>query len=232
MKNRKLFDSIRLKRSLKRTGNRGNRTAKDLCDPRFPLYYLVRNLVWLKNEKWWTTLSPCSRRAQVIRMLSERIAIFNEVKKWRKGVDALGECSSVTEFSRVPGYCNKCGLCCEVASGMPNFPSPGNLPEQWREFFANGLGPGHRFCPFLWEDNAARGGFCSIYSLRSNPCRLFGAEECDFFWKSEEPAELSSNRKLLLMGRWLIKLVNTRKMPRARTDIATERPKFLELNRI
>ncbi|MFZ0927711.1 MAG: YkgJ family cysteine cluster protein [Syntrophobacteraceae bacterium] len=131
-----------------------------------------------------------------------------------------------------PGYCNKCGLCCEVASGMPDFPAPDALPRGWREVFGNGLGRGHRFCAFLWEDNCSGGGFCSIYPLRSNPCRLFGSEECDFFWKSPEPVELSSGREILLIGLWLIKLVNPRKLPLVRTGITAKRPQFLEFDRI
>jgi hypothetical protein len=102
---------------------------------------------------------------------------------------------------------------------MPDFPVPSALPVRWPEIFANGLGRGHRFCPFLWEDNRSGGGICSIYPLRSNPCRLFGSEECDFFWKSPEPVELSSRRKILLIGLWLIKLANPRKLPLARTGI-------------
>jgi len=115
---------------------------------------------------------------------------------------------------------------------MPDFPAPDALPRGWREIFGNGLGRGHRFCPFLWEDNGSGGGLCSIYPLRSNPCRLFGSEECDFFWKSPEPVDLSSGREILLIGLWLIKLVNPRKLPLVRTDTTAKRPKFLEFDRI
>jgi len=205
VQNRKLFDSTRLKRSLKRKGAAGNAAVKGLCAPGFPLYYVLRNLGWLKREKWWTTLSPRAKRTRALRMIRERIAIFNEVKNWRKN-QGSAQIPILNVLDRnVPDYCNKCGLCCEVASGMPDFPAPGALPGRWREIFANGLGRGHRFCPFLWEDNGSGGGFCSIYPLRSNPCRLFGSEECDFFWKSPEPVELSIGRKILLIGLWLIK---------------------------
>jgi len=151
-------------------------------------------------------------------MVWERIAIFNEVKNWRKNQESAQVPTLKVANMNTPGYCNKCGLCCEVASGMPDFPAPGALPGRWREIFANGLGRGHRFCPFLWEDNGSGGGFCSIYPLRSNPCRLFGSEECDFFWKSPEPVELSIGRKILLIGLWLIKPANPRKLPLMRTD--------------
>ena len=268
VEDRKLFDSSRLKRCLKRkrdAANHGraagggsradNRTgwSKVLCDPGFPLYYVLRNLWWLKSEGWWRALSPRARRVHAFRMVSERIVMFNEVKNWRKNRKtggnadcalslpgpqgpAAGGAEHIPEFNRgdmnTPGYCNKCGLCCEVASGMPDFPAPEALPGRWREVFANGLGPGHRFCPFLWEDNSSGGGFCSIYPLRSNPCRLFGSEECEFFWKSSEPVELSSRKKILLMGRWLTGLVNPRKLPPASTETAAKRPKFLEFDRL
>lgn len=217
VKNRKLFDSTRLKRSLKKKGATGNAAVKGLCAPGFPLYYVLRNLGWLKREKWWTTLSPRARRAHALRMVWERIAIFNEVKNWRKNQESAQVPTLKVANMNTPGYCNKCGLCCEVASGMPDFPAPNALPGRWPEIFANGLGRGHRFCPFLWEDNGSGGGLCSIYPLRSNPCRLFGSEECDFFWQSPEPVELSSRRKILLIGLWLIKPANPRKLPLVRT---------------
>lgn len=231
MENRKLFDSNRLKRSLKRKGPAGNRTAKDLCSPGFPLYYVLRNLGWLRREKWWAALSPRARRVRILRMVRERVAIFNEVKKWRKTQGTAQLPPPKPGDTNAPSYCTKCGLCCEVASGMPDFPFPEALPERWREVFANGLGRGHRFCPFLWEDNGSGGGFCSIYPLRSNPCRLFESEECDFFWKSPEPAELSSGREMLLTGQWLIKLVNPRELPPAGADATAKRPEFLKFNR-
>ena len=211
MVNRKLFDSNRLKRSLKRkAASTGNGAVKTMCAPGFPLYYVLRNLGWLKHERWWTTLSNRARRAHAFRIISKRIAIFNEVKKWRKIPPDVQAPLSEKPEKNSPAYCNKCGLCCEVASGMPDFPVPDAVPAPWRDMFANGLGQGHRFCPFLWEDNLSGGSICAIYPVRSNPCRLFESEECEFFWKSDEPRELSSARKILLMGRWLIKLVDPR----------------------
>jgi len=268
VENRKLFDSNRLKRLLKREGaavnhgggppGRGSRVnkrdgmSKILCDRGFPLYYVIRNLWWLKREAWWEALSPRARRVRALRIVGQRIAMFNEVKNWRKNHEtgrriasgnqpgsqrpAVGGKEHILESNHdganTPGYCNKCGLCCEVASGMPDFPAPDALPGRWHEVFANGLGRGHRFCPFLWEDNGSGGGFCSIYPLRSNPCRLFASEECEFFWKSSEPVELSSGRKIVLMGRWLTRLVNPGKLPAATTYIAAKRPKLLKFNRL
>ena len=202
-----------------------------MCAPGFPLYYVLRNLGWLNHEQWWTALSNRAKRARASRIVSQRVALFNEVKKLRKATKGV-QISGADEVPITgPGYCNKCGLCCEVASGMPDFPDPGALPDRWRAMFANGLGQGHRFCPFLWEDNISGGGLCSIYPHRSNPCRLFEAEECDFFWKSGEPDELSNARKIMLLGRWLIKLVNPRQLPLTIADLAGECPKFLEFDR-
>ncbi|MEM5790079.1 MAG: YkgJ family cysteine cluster protein [Syntrophobacteraceae bacterium] len=206
---------------------------RKLCDPEFPLYYLLRNLNWLQRETWWKELSPRSRRVRAAKLLQERLIFFIEVKKWK------GRCSPFPAPSvksdggtGVPGYCNKCGLCCEVASGMPDFPRDSTLPQRWRAIFGNGLGQGHRFCPFLWEDNGSGGSLCSIYPWRSNPCRLFESEECDFFWNNPEPVEISSEKNLLLMRRWLANLINGRKLPLTSADITGESPKLLELDRI
>jgi Fe-S-cluster containining protein len=167
---------------------------------------MLRNLGWLKSEGWWAALSARARRVMAIRMLGQRAAVFREVRIWRQAPrPAQPPVPQTGENPGVPEYCNKCGLCCEVASGMPDFPAPETVPAGWRDLFGNGLGKGHRFCPFLWEDNASNGGLCSIYGLRSNPCRLFGVEECEFFWKSSEPRELSNAPKILQLGRWLIK---------------------------
>ena len=229
MTNLKLFDSNRLKRRLKRkNASTANSAVKTMCAPGFPLYYVLRNLAWLNHEKWWTTLSYRAKRTRASKIVGARIAFFYELKKMRKALKGV----QIPVPGEAPAYCNKCGLCCEVASGMPDFPSPSPIPARWRQMFANGLGQGHRFCPFLWEDNVSGGGLCSIYPHRSNPCRLFGSEECDFFRKSDEPAELSNPRKIMLMGRWLIKLVNPRQLPLTFTDIAAERPEFLEFHRV
>ncbi|MGC9195551.1 MAG: YkgJ family cysteine cluster protein [Syntrophobacteraceae bacterium] len=211
MENRKLFDSNRLKRVLKRKRAPGNTTAKVLCQPGFPLYYMLRNLGWLRSEPWWASLSLRAKRVTAIRMLAQRGALFKEVKKWRQNNKSEQiETLDAADNPGVPDYCNKCGLCCEVASGMADFPFPERMPPGWKLLFADGLGRGHRFCPFLWEDNCSGGGLCSIYPLRSNPCRLFGVDECDFFWKSKEPLELSSRPKILKKTRWLIKHPNLR----------------------
>ncbi|MDR3557756.1 MAG: YkgJ family cysteine cluster protein [Syntrophobacteraceae bacterium] len=213
MENQKLFDSNRLKRSLKRKAKAGNSTVKLLCRPGFPLYYMLRNLGWLKGERWWTSLSSRARRVNAIRMLGQRASLFKEVKSWRDNLPAAPESLPCTSQDlTVPEYCNKCGLCCEVASGMDDFPFPAQLPAGWKEFFGNGLGKGHRFCPFLWEDNSASGGLCSIYQLRSRPCRLFGPDECEFFWNSSEPGELSDGKKILKVARWLVQHSNWRQI--------------------
>ncbi|MCE5333948.1 MAG: YkgJ family cysteine cluster protein [Desulfobacteraceae bacterium] len=167
------------------------------------------------------------------RLLRERILIFAEVKAWRRPQSASERREAFRLKSlQPPEYCNKCGLCCEVASGIADFPFPSGLPERWKEIFAQGLGRGHRFCPFLWENNGEGGSLCSIYPWRSNPCRLFDIEECDFFWKSPEPEEISDDRKLLLIGRCLSHLINTGKLPLSSANVAAKGPKLLKFNRV
>jgi hypothetical protein len=206
---------------------------KNLCDPSFPLFFFLRNLSWLQREKWWKNLSPRARKVHALRIIRERIVFFSEVKEWKKKRADLPEAGGKShEVLRAPHYCNKCGLCCEVASGMPDFPASCELPSLWRGIFGNGLGRGHRFCPFLWEDNGSGGSLCSVYPWRSNPCRLFESEECEFFWKSPEPEEISSGKNILLMRRWLANLINGGKLPLPAANVPAKGPEFLELHRI
>lgn len=232
METRKLFNSNRLKKYFRKNLPKNRSSAKTLCDPGFPLYFIIRNLGWLKGEKWWSELPLRSRRAHAVRIVHERIAIFSEVKKWKKAHNQKSLAPEIDIEMKPPQYCNKCGLCCEVASGMPDFPTCGELPAKWKGLFGDGLGQGHRFCPFLWEDNGTGGSLCSIYQFRSNPCRLFGPEECEFFWKSPEPDDVSNQRKLHLMGRWLVRLINAGKLPLTRSYVTAKRPKLLKFNRI
>ena len=215
MRNLRLYKTGRLKEYLrkKNLGAAGSFTLKNLCDPEFPLYFILRNLNWLQRENWWKALPLRSRRVRAAILIQERIAFFREVKQWKQWRGALSAPSpgAGTKRTEAPGYCNKCGLCCEVASGMPDFPGSCEIPRRWRAIFGNGLGRGHRFCPFLWEDEDSGGSLCSIYPWRSNPCRLFESEECDFFWNNPEPAQISSEKNLLMMMRWLANLVNGRK---------------------
>ncbi len=237
MQNRKLHKSNRIKTYFRKKNPDAPASflLKTLCDPGFPLYFLLRNLNWLQQEKWWQALSPRSRRVRATRMVIERIVFFSEVKGWKTWLDREnrpGPAEKNVGDLEVPEYCNKCGLCCEVASGLAEFPGACDLPGRWQAVFGNGLGKGHRFCPFLWEDNGSGGSSCSIYPWRSNGCRLFESEECDFFWKTPEPTGVSSEKNLLLMRRWLANLVNARKLPLACADVAAKSPEFLKLDRV
>jgi hypothetical protein len=232
---RKLIKSNQLKKYLKKKNPEGASSfvLKNLCHPSFPLFFILRNINWLQREAWWKNLSPRARRVNAARIIRERIVFFSQVKEWkRERVDPTRNDNPALRNLKVPNYCNKCGLCCEVASGMPDFPSSCELPSQWQDIFGNGLGRGHRFCPFLWEDNNSGGSLCSVYPWRSNPCRLFESDECDFFWKSPEPVEISSERSLLLVRRWLANLVNTGKLPLPTAYVPAKRPEFLELHGI
>ncbi len=234
MENQKLFKTTQFKRYLKKRNPQaaGSFIQKNLCNPAFPLFFVLRNLNWLEREHWWNELSLRSRRVQATRILRERVNFFNEVKTWKKKHEEIHESQpQPVPRQEIPGYCNKCGLCCEVASGMPDFPATSELPSRWRRMFGNGLGKGHRFCPFLWEDGSSGGSLCSVYPWRSNPCRLFESDECDFFWNDPEPEEIASEKRLLLMRRWLANLINGRKLPLARTDVPAKRPELLKLDR-
>lgn len=235
MQNPRLYRTGRLKDYFRKKSRGTARSfiLKNLCDPAFPLYFLLRNLNRLERENWWKALSLRSRRVRASVLVRERIAVFREVKQWERGRNPR-QPSHLAGSAKpeAPDYCNKCGLCCEIASGMPDFPDPCELPGRWRAIFGGGLGRGHRFCPFLREDEDSGGGLCSIYHWRPNPCRLFESDECNFFRNNPEPVNISSGKNLLLMRRWLVNLVNGRKLPLAGADVPAKGPKLLKFDRV
>ena len=166
-------------------------TTSALTSRCFPLTYLVRNMLTLERESGWMRASPRVRKNRFLRILEERARIFLEVKKWimgRRGGDEWRvPLRSVHPDSRLPsGYCSHCGGCCEIASGFPDFPSEAKIPRRWQRIFGDGLGKGHRFCAFLWEVDASGRSLCAIHPWRSNPCRMFEEEECEYFMKDLE----------------------------------------------
>lgn len=183
-------------------------------DESFPFYFFLRNIDELENERWWKPLSPRMKRARLMKMLKERVAIVREVKKWlsRQGNCArLEPAEDSREVAEIACYCTNCGMCCETASGFPDFPLETKIPEQWQKLFGDGLGRGHRFCPFLWESKTPRGSLCSIHPWRSNPCRIFERDDCDFVRQDPGFKDLSDRRdELIVARRRLFHLINAR----------------------
>ena len=154
-------------------------------DPLFPLTFFLRNLEALEKEKAWAALSVRVRRLRAARMLRERALLFLEVKGWlmerrerRSWMDLNPDNGASLDASC---YCDNCGRCCEVASGFPDFPSASaEIPPRWKRIFGDGLGRCHRFCGFMWEMKGAGKSLCAIHQWRSNPCRVFEREECEY----------------------------------------------------
>ncbi|MEJ5348031.1 MAG: hypothetical protein WHS46_05025 [Desulfosoma sp.] len=178
------------------TPRRARGLLRKLRNPLFPLYFLERNLGMLKSENGVAGTST-RRAAQWMTVICERIQWVDELLRAQKSVSpALGASASRSRLdngpdrSRIETYCNHCGLCCEICSGFPDFPDPENPPHIWQFVFGQGLGYGHRFCPFLMHDRRGGHSFCAIHRYRPNPCRIFEEDECQTV-KNELKRELA-----------------------------------------
>ncbi|MEJ5363482.1 MAG: hypothetical protein WHS86_00130 [Desulfosoma sp.] len=162
------------------------RSLRVLRDPLFPLYFLERNLNVLGTENGFRREPQRGRTARVLAVIFQRLRWFQELLQEGRGAPgrdpgcapALRGLDDGPDRSRIESYCDHCGLCCEICSGFPDFPDPHNPPDAWRFVFGQGLGDGHRFCPFLMHDRRSRRSFCAIHAYRPNPCRIFEEDEC------------------------------------------------------
>jgi hypothetical protein len=202
----------RLRRKIGRTVFEG------LMDPLFPTTFFIRNMRALENEPGWNRLPFRFRRNRLLGMLDERASFFLEIKQRLNG-RYQGSPSSVDLFDApsVEGgaklcdpseYCTHCGGCCEIAGGLPDFPEFAAIPAQWLRAFGNGLGRGHRFCPFLWEVEGSGNSLCAVHSCRPNPCRMFERDECEFLRRDPAYIDLSHPDELLKGFRSLLRLIN------------------------
>ncbi len=188
-----IFEAKNTRKAILRSARKGRRvgrfstaTQSALRHRCFPLTFFIRNLLTLQKEPWWLEASPRVWKVRMLRMLRERSRIFLETDRWiKKRRGETGKRYQVlfdaTELSSEASYCMHCGGCCEIASGLPDFPGGSEIPPRWRLVFGDGLGRGHRFCAFLWEFDASGLSFCAIHPWRSTPCRVFEEEECKYF---------------------------------------------------
>ncbi len=124
-------------------------------------------------------------------------------------MDGGSNCALFAEQVSLPsGYCSHCGGCCEIASGFPDFPPETGIPQRWQRIFGDGLGKGHRFCAFLWELDASGQSLCAIHPWRSNPCRTFEEDECEFFMKDLETNAFFPPEVFSVACRRLSRLIN------------------------
>lgn len=211
----------RIRLSIVRAARRAHRSKRlsrivfeGLSDPLFPATYFLHNLMALTKEVWWRRLSVRMKRHRLSGMLAERCAFFFEVRKWTAERAAPPSNPSAQDRTRITGssshYCTHCGGCCEIASGLPEFPSPNPIPPSWRVAFGEGLGKGHRFCPFLWELDGSGNSLCAIHPWRPNPCRLFDRDECAVLLRDADYIDLSRPDSLRQSFRSLSRLLRSR----------------------
>jgi Fe-S-cluster containining protein len=184
--------------------------VRTMADPLFPAIFLLRNLCALQHEGSLRQSTPRKQRRLVLEVVKQRSLFFTRVKGLLKargtlaGMNPSEEPHSHTDNKFA--YCTHCGGCCEIASGLPEFPPEAAIPDEWMKIFGDGLGRNHRFCPFLWE---ARGkSLCSIHPWRSHPCRTFEKEECDFLLRDPAFAGLSERRALITAVKLMIRPAN------------------------
>jgi hypothetical protein len=191
----------------------GNRRTKRFvlrafADPFFPYTFLMRNVSTLSTEVAWKRLPYRSRKALLKKLLLERSLFFLEVRKRlpKELRPKQTECLALDDLDH-PGasYCTDCGVCCEIASGLADFPAAAEIPLRWKTIFGNGLGKGHRFCPFLFEVTKSGRSFCAIHQWRPLPCRAFEEDECEFLKQDASVATPVKSRSSSRAGRWLVK---------------------------
>lgn len=197
----------------RRRGGIGRLVVKGLADRYFPFTYFLQNIMMLQKESGWKRLPPRIRRRRTMEMLHERASILLEARRDLAGMrnektacrDDVEETKASPEDS---SYCVHCGGCCEIASGLDDFPPESSMPPRWRHLFCRGLGKGHRFCPFLWEDTKKGRSLCSVHPWRANPCRIFEREECEYFLNDPDYLEISNPGNLVVAGQWLAHLID------------------------
>jgi len=189
------------------TGRKGrsDRWLRLLRHPFFPRSFVLRNLQTLAAEARWAALPVRLQRLWVRRLLIERGRFFRAVLTWRPAASVLPTPGTRSRRRRgtaaATGYCDDCGGCCEIASGYPEFPEPEAVPTSWRRAFAEGLGPYHRFCTFLWEMAGSGRSVCAIHEWRPVACRAFEQDECRWLQNDRAGAAATAGRNP--SSRWL-----------------------------
>lgn len=181
-----------------------------------PLQFLVRNLAYLEREAWFARKAPVARVRLAAVLFLERVWCFREVRRlialhreepgWRKEPARSPNDPTLSDGS----YCSHCGGCCEIASGLPEFPDESGLPLEWRECFGEGLGAGHRFCAFMWEGDRPGTSQCAIHPWRANPCRVFEADDCAFFMQDSDFISFTQSPRLKDLRRLLPRILRRR----------------------
>lgn len=214
------------------------RLHRVLLDPFFPMAFVLRNLANLQTELGWAKLPYRLKKACFARVIAERALFFLEIRKWRlaKNDPGLERWEDRRPWlggpEAFPGYCTHCGACCEIASGLRDFPHTDGIPESWKEVFGEGLGRGHRFCAFLLEEKPRGKSHCAIHPWRPNPCRAFERDECEYLTEHQGLFQPWCDGRRSVARRWLLHLIDGAKLPRRRPDFPAKRPKLFKLHGI
>jgi len=220
-----LLSAIKKMRSLLLNVGFGTQSFKEaslvksaVADPMFPITFLLRNVMALEMEPRWQSLSLRTKRALFLKMLAERSHTFCEVRDWLRLRGEIPEFDSsflakMEQADEDATYCRHCGGCCEIASGLAEFPEKFEIPDDWRELFGRGLGTNHRFCAFLWEINGQGMSICAIHKWRPNPCRLFAAEECRYLMGDPSFSVFLDRSRLIEASLLLGRLLDSRQFP-------------------
>lgn len=189
-----------------------------VADPMFPVAFLLRNLMTLELEPRWQRLTVSARRSGLLTMLIERSSIFCEVRDWLRLRGAMqepaaGRLQQAAQHGVSTDYCTHCGGCCEIAGGLAIFPEGVDIPATWRRIFADGLGPNHRFCAFLWEAGGHGLSLCAIHHWRPNPCRLFALDECRHLMSDPGFAPFLDHSQLAAVSSRLCRLLDGGQLP-------------------
>ncbi len=209
-------DGAGMRRQTRRARAARRIILRALADPDFPLTFFARNVVAVKREAAWVHLPVRVQRDHLLRMLRERSCVFLEVKirleiqEDRRKPRSVRTDEDSASLAFIQSYCNDCGVCCEIASGYPDFPPCADIPARWKNIFGGGLGKGHRFCPFLLEPEGSGRSLCGIHPWRPNPCRIFEEDECRYL--RHDPGFVLPADKSDPAGvrRWLFRLMNGR----------------------
>ncbi len=199
------------KRSIRPLSAQGRRqSASALRHRLFPLTFFCRNMVMLTDDPRWRRRPVRIRRLLLERLLVERCLFFRSLhgvyQRSRKGTGRAAGPYYQGE-SPAGGYCDNCGGCCEIASGYPQFPPAAELDGAWRKRFADGLGRGHLFCPFLLEVRWRGRSLCAIHPWRPIPCRLFERDECERLKADAHFQDLSRRCLEMKSFRWIPRFI-------------------------
>jgi hypothetical protein len=168
---------------------------RSLADPCFPWKFMLRNLAVIAHEPGWRRLPARIRRAYARRLWIQRTRFHREIKDWLQQSPDWQPPTRVRQSGAarvsMDRYCDHCGECCEVASGLAEFLPGVLLPLRWQKIFGQGLGHWHRFCPFLWEIRRSGRSLCAVHQWRPLPCRAFERDEC-LFLKTDTSLQAST----------------------------------------